>query len=138
MFDDERERLSEALLDRIAACDAVVPAHWILEVTNGLLLAARRGRLRRPDEDIEILERLGALTIRVDPATATHGWRESPFLARRLGLTTYDAAYLELAIRLDAPLATLDTELARAARLAGVAPVIDESQDPGSPDRRIT
>jgi predicted nucleic acid-binding protein len=120
------------LLERIAACNAVVPAHWILEVTNGLLLAARRGRLRRPDEDIEILERLGALSIRVDPDTAAHGWRETPFLARRLGLTTYDAAYLELAIRLDAPLATLDSGLAHAASLAGVGLVTDDFPSFGS------
>jgi predicted nucleic acid-binding protein len=134
VFDDEREQLPDALLDRIAACDVVVPCHWILEVTNGLLLAARRGRLRRPDEDIEILERLGTLAIRVDPETATHGWRETAFLARSLGLTTYDAAYLELAMRLPAPLATLDRELLMAARTMGIALAVDDlpaSDPPG-------
>jgi len=114
----------DALLDRIAASGALVPAHWILEVTNGLLLAARRGRLR-PDEDIEIMQRLATLPTRVDPETTERGWRETPFLARRLGLTTYDAAYLELALRFQAPLATLDTKLAQAARVIGVSLLTD-------------
>jgi len=98
----------------------VVPGHWILEVTNGLLLAARRGRLR-PDEDLEIMERLVQLGVRVDDETWDRGWRETLFLARRFGLTTYDAAYLELAARRDAPLATTDTALALAAGELGVA-----------------
>jgi predicted nucleic acid-binding protein len=130
VFDDERGQVSVALLERMDFSHAVVPAHWILEVTNGLLLAARRGRLRRPDEDVDILERLGTLAVRVDPETATRGWGETPFLARRLGLTTYDAAYLELASRLQAPLATLDTGLARAAREAGVRLILDELVSP--------
>ena len=41
-------------------------------------------------------------------------------LARLHRLTIYDAAYLELALRIDAPLATLDKKLAAAARAAGV------------------
>jgi len=49
IFDDEREDLPLLLMDAIDRGHAVVPAHWILEVTNGLLLAQRRGRLR-PDE----------------------------------------------------------------------------------------
>ncbi len=49
------------------------------------------------------------------------GWNEIPALAERFELTTYDTAYLELAMRLAVPLATLDQDLARAAREAGVA-----------------
>jgi predicted nucleic acid-binding protein len=120
VFPDERGVHTDALLDRIAASRPVVPGHWILEVTNGLLLAARRGRLRR-DEDLEIMERLAQLGVRVDEETWDRGWRETLFLARRFALTTYDAAYLELAARLDAPLATADLALARAARAADVA-----------------
>ena len=98
----------------------MAPGHWILEVTNGMLLAARHGRLR-PDEDLEIMERLAQLGVRLDDQTWDRGWRETLFLARRFALTAYDAAYLELAARLDAPLATADEALARAARAAGVA-----------------
>ena len=49
IFDDEKEDLPPLLMDAIGRGHVVVPAHWILEVTNGLLLAQRRGRLR-PDE----------------------------------------------------------------------------------------
>jgi len=56
----------------------------------------------------------------VDPDTPgralTYAWP----LAAQHGLTTYDAAYLELAIRRGLPLATLDVSLARAARAEGV------------------
>jgi predicted nucleic acid-binding protein len=121
------------MLERIARAPAVVPAHWILEVTSGLLLAARRGHLRGPDDDIEIMARLGTLPITVDPDTARHGWKETSFLARQLGLTTCDAAYLELALRLQAPLATLDRDLASAARTIGIALIVDEL--PGSVSR---
>jgi predicted nucleic acid-binding protein len=127
VFRDERGVHTDALLDRIAASQPVVPGHWILEVTNGLLLAARRGRLR-PDEYLEIMERLAQLGVRVDDETWDRGWRETLFLARRFALTSYDAAYLELAARLDAPLATADQVLAGAARTAGVAVIgTDES-----------
>ena len=119
LFPDERGTLTDALLDRIGASQPVVPGHWILEVTNGLLLAGRRGRLR-PDEDLEVLDRLADLRVQVDGETSDHGWRETLLLARRYGLTTYDAAYLELAARLGAPLATTDADLARAAGDLGV------------------
>ena len=119
MFSDEQGTLTDALLDRIASSQPVVPGHWILEVTNGLLLAARRGRLRS-DEDLQIMDRLADLRVQVDAETSERGWRETLLLARRFELTTYDAAYLELAVRRDAPLITMDTELARAALELGV------------------
>jgi len=120
VFPDERDSLASVLLDRIAVSQPVVPGHWILEVTNGLLIALRRGRLRT-DEDLEIMDRLADLRVQVDHETPSRGWRETLLLARRFGLTTYDAAYLELAARRAAPLATTDTELVRAAGELGVA-----------------
>jgi predicted nucleic acid-binding protein len=47
-------------------------------------------------------------------------------LARREGLAAYDAAYLELALRLKLPLATLDNRLAEAAIRCGVSLIIDK------------
>lgn len=98
---------------------ATVPMHWVLEITNGLRMAVRRRRLSREDAN-RFMTELRALPLLVDPETAVRGWDEIPALAYEHGLTTYDAAYLELALRLDAPLATLDADLARAARAAGV------------------
>ncbi|MGH8129305.1 MAG: type II toxin-antitoxin system VapC family toxin, partial [Steroidobacteraceae bacterium] len=60
------------------------------------------------------------LPIRVDDETFLRGWHAIPALAQRFQLTCYDAAYLELAIRRELPLATLDEALARAARTAKV------------------
>ena len=118
VLDDERDR-GGATLELLAAERATVPAHWILEVANGLKLAVRRQRLE-PGEPAAILERIRILPLNVDPETAFRGWGDTLALAERLDLTTYDAAYLELAMRLDAPLATLDHDLARAARAARI------------------
>lgn len=118
VLEDERES-AEAALDLLSAERAAVPAHWILEITNGLRLAMRRQRLK-PGEIAAILERLRILPLIVDTETATRGWTDTLALADKYELTTYDAAYLELALRIDAPLATLDHQLARAARSAGV------------------
>jgi len=111
--------LPPALPERIATESSIVPAHWILEIANGLQIALRRGRLK-PGEQFDVLERIRLLPIRIDPETSVRGWQETPVLAARYGLTTYDAAYLELALRVAAPLATLDQDLSRAAREAGV------------------
>lgn len=117
---DDEDGLGPELLARLSATDdAIVPAHWILEVTNGLRMAVRRRRLA-PDDPPRILARIGKQSIQIDVETSLRGWREIPELAASFNLTTYDAAYLELAMRADAPLATLDRDLARAARAARV------------------
>jgi predicted nucleic acid-binding protein len=119
-LDDERDLGPELLLQLTTTEIAMVPVHWILEVTNGLRMAVRRRRLE-PDDPPRVLARIRNQPIQVDSETPVRGWRELPVLADAYGLTTYDAAYLELAMRLGAPLATLDQDLARAARAAGVA-----------------
>ncbi len=121
VFDDERGGLPDALLEALPDFEVTVPAHWILEVTNGLQLAQRRGRLRPGETASDLLERLAPLPIHVDPETTVRGWAEIPALAERYRLTTYDAAYLELALRLDAALATVDNALADAARHLGIS-----------------
>lgn len=117
-YDDEIG-LPDAVIDHVTQDFALVPAHWILEVTNTLIIGERRGRLKSSQRQ-EIMARIQQLPIRIDPETPVQGWTQIPELAIRFGLTTYDAAYLELAMRLDAPLATLDRDLKHAAREAGV------------------
>jgi predicted nucleic acid-binding protein len=119
-LDDERDLGPELLLQLTTTEVAMVPVHWILEVTNGLRMAVRRRRLQ-PDDPPRVLAKIRNQPIQVDSETPVRGWREIPALADAYGLTTYDAAYLELALRLEVPLATLDQDLARAAREAGVA-----------------
>jgi len=117
---DDEENYAPGLLDAVTAAEtAVVPMHWLLEVGNGLCMAVRRRRLA-PDEPILVLAHIREQPIIIDLETTARGWKEIPALAKAHGLTVYDAAYLELAIRLDAPLATLDQDLARAARAAKV------------------
>ena len=118
VLDDETAG-AESTLELMDVERAIVPAHWILEVTNGLRMAVRRQRLKLENVS-QLMKQLRTLPLSVDPETEVMGWNEVPALAARFELTTYDAAYLELALRLNAPLATLDLDLARAAREAGV------------------
>jgi predicted nucleic acid-binding protein len=98
---------------------AAVPKHWALEVNNGLLMATRRGRLPVMAGH-RAQQLLLELPIEVDPGTAERCWGASFELALKFGLTIYDAAYLELAQRRGATLATADRALASASRQAGV------------------
>ena len=120
-FEDETTRETEALIDHVAAAGAVVPAIWRLEVANALAAGLRRGRLDAERRDA-MLDALASLPIAVDAETHRHAWGATRRLADRHGLTLYDASYLELALRLDLPLATLDRALAAAASADGLVP----------------
>lgn len=106
-------------LERLAETVESFRAPWLIwaEIRNILIVLERRGRLPEGLAD-EALSAIEALAIGLDTAPAG---AEVLRLARRYGLTVYDALYLELALRLRAPLATLDAALARAARAEGVA-----------------
>jgi len=98
---------------------AIVPMHWPLEALNGLAMAERRRRIdstRRRG----LIEFLRDLPITIDPETVNQVWTGTSQLAEQHRLTLYDAAYLELALRLGLPLATLDQDLRAAGDAAGV------------------
>jgi predicted nucleic acid-binding protein len=116
---DERTPEIEAVFDRVVEEGAIVPNLWHLEVANSLTVAVRRKRVSQDFRD-DVLKDLGELNISVDGDTAANAWSATVRLADLYGLTVYDAAYLELAQRLRLPLATLDQDLAKAARAAGV------------------
>lgn len=120
VFEDERTPETDRWLDLLTATRAVVPAHWSLEVANVIIRGARAKRIAARSVR-ETLALLGALPLQVDDATADAALARTAEVAMRYGLTTYDAAYLELAERLALPLATRDRALGRAARSAGVA-----------------
>jgi predicted nucleic acid-binding protein len=113
-FEDEQTPAIMALLDRVAETGAVAPLLWPLDALNGLLVAERRRRLDRARR-IRLAAFLRALPIALDPGTADQAWDAIAGLADRHALTTYDAAYLELAQRRDLPLATLDRAVRAAA-----------------------
>ena len=117
LFDDEGDGRANAALARLETDAALVPQHWHLEVRSALLGAERRRRIRADEVD-ERLHTLEELTVRTDtePRVAV-----AFALARAHGLSIYDAVYLELAQRSDAPLVTLDHALLRAASAAGLA-----------------
>ena len=95
----------------------IVPGIFWYEIRNVLIGAERSGRIDREGTE-RFLERLDELQIEMDQG---HSEVETLALARRHHLTVYDAAYLEVALRRHANLATLDVALAAAARGEGVA-----------------
>jgi predicted nucleic acid-binding protein len=119
LFSDELTPATHQVLDRVAADGAWVPSLWRLEVANSLQIGVRRGRITADFRDTALTD-LALLNIMADPDTDIFAWSTTLRLADRWGLTLYDAAYLELARRLDLPLATLDRELRVAADNLGV------------------
>lgn len=118
-FEDEASAETDVLFERVRDDGAVVPALWHLELGNVLLQAEKRGRITTGDVAMR-LELIADLPIITDHEMAGRAWREILTLARAEGLTTYDATYLELAIRRGIPLLTRDNALARAAKRLGV------------------
>lgn len=98
---------------------AEVPVTWGLEVSNVIARAEAKGLLAEAQSQA-FLEMLSNAPVRCDGATFTQALGSILDLARRYRLSAYDASYLELALRAGLPLATLDADLAKAARKAGV------------------
>lgn len=119
-FEDEGGAYAVEVLERLGSSEAVVASLWPLEVTNGILTAERRGRIEAADSR-RFLHLLLSLPIVVDPVGRRRAFEAIHALARRHGLTSYDAAYLELAVRLGAPVATLDGPLREAVEAEGLA-----------------
>jgi len=97
---------------------ALVPAIWALEVGNVIARAENRGLIDET-RSAEFLALLQAMAIEPDEETFDQALEQTLHLARRHGLSTYDAAYLELAQRRGLPLATLDAALRKAADSSG-------------------
>ena len=120
-FEDEASTLADGLLYRLRGGDqTVVPAHWPTEVSNGLLIAERRKRIKT-GEALVLCDELWRLSIETEPPLALPQTRIVLTLAEKHRLTVYDAAYLELAQRRRLPLGTLDADLRQAAQREGIA-----------------
>lgn len=116
-LEDERTRFTEDLLAAIERAEYWAPALWCLELPNALLAAERKRRIDRMGR-LEAIDQAARLRIRID--LALPDMRAISALAQRHGLSTYDAAYLELARRQGFGLVTLDRDLAAAAGAEGV------------------
>jgi predicted nucleic acid-binding protein len=101
------------------AARAAVPAIWALEVANAVLMGERRQRSTEA-QATKWLGYVRSLPIAVDDESNDHAWGEVLSLARAHHLSSYDAAYLELALRRGLPLAILDDKLKIAASALGV------------------
>lgn len=113
------QKYAEAVLLSLADADVLVPNLWHLEATNVLVGAAMRGDTTTIEVE-RFIAQLESLPINVDPSTASDAFSRTLSLSRAYKLSSYDAAYLELAIREGLSLATLDKNLLKAAKKADV------------------
>ena len=119
LFKDERTVETKKLLRRLDTETALVPAWWFLELTNVLALAERRGRITTAETAEFVLE-LSKINIEVDSESPERAFEHILPLCRSHQLTSYDAMYLDLAVRRQLPLASLDEPLRKAAKKLGI------------------
>ena len=118
-FPDEASDFADGVLVALEDRTAVVPCIWSVEIANALLVGERRKRIRQP-EVWRFVELLKGLTILEDGQPFADTVSNILPLAREHDLSAYDAAYLDVAVRHAAPLATLDAALRKAGRAAGI------------------
>ena len=119
LMPDEKDPLATAALKALkAGVETHVPAHWALEAANSIRYAVP-SRITEA-ESAALCAHVLTLAVHVDAETYRRAFSETLALAKAHGLTVYDAAYLELAMRKGATLATKDKDLAKAAKTSGV------------------
>ena len=119
-FPDEQTPASMNVLDMLEAGEqALVPAFWSSEVLNSLLVGERKGRISA-GQTRAFLNDLSALRPTLDNASMERVFEDVQALCRQHGLASYDALYVELAMRSGSPLATLDKNQRDAALAVGV------------------
>lgn len=118
-FQDEADAYSDAVLDMLVSAEALAPGIFPFEIANVLLVAERRKRMAEAGST-RFLGLLGGLPIRIDQTPPDRLFSAVMAVGRSQGLSSCDAAYLELAMREGAALATRDDRLREAARRSGV------------------
>lgn len=121
-FEDEATEFTDSVLELLGEGSAKVPSIWPLEVANVLAISERKGRTNQA-KITQFLQLLNDLPITVDAKTGEKAFTDVLTLARNNKLTSYDAAYLELALREGLSLATLDKGLKQVAGNLGVATI---------------
>ncbi len=119
LFKDEATAETTKLLKRLDSETALVPAWWFLEVANVIAMAERKGRVT-PDKSAQFIVELSNLDLEIDSESAERAFDHLLPLCRTHQLTSYDAVYLDLALRRHMPLGTLDEPLRKAAKKLGV------------------
>ena len=123
----EATTYTESVLARLRRARATVPVVWPLEIANALLMSERRQRTTAR-QTVGALRELRRLPITVDDGALVRAWDTVLHLGRDHGLAADDASYLEVAVRLDLPLATLDARLGAVAARIGV-PLVEAPAD---------
>ena len=113
-FKDETNNYADAVLNRLTKVSAIVPLIWPLEVVNVLLSAERQKRLSK-SASMRFLTLLSQLPIFMEYERPDKMMKDLLTLARTSNLSSYDASYLDLAMRKGVPIATLDKNLIEAA-----------------------
>lgn len=113
---DESDPVADRAMQRVVNDGAIVPGIWWYELRNALVVNERRGRIDTADT-IAILADLREMSIAID---RDHDDGVLLALARRHGLSAYDAAYVEVALRRGIPIASLDRQLRQAASVCHV------------------
>ena len=116
---DEDNDYANAVLALMPNAEAFVPEIFTLEIANTLLVSERRNRMT-PNQTASAINLIQSLPISIDSQTSATALGVTLTLGREQKLASYDAAYLELAIRLKLPLVTLDDRLAKAAKRCSV------------------
>ena len=120
LLEDESSPYADAVIELLKREEAVASRIWPLEVANAILTAVRRGRILAADASL-LVGAINGLRVAVDRAATDASLALAAVnLGIAHGLTAYDASYLELAIRRDLPLATIDRRLRDAASAAGI------------------
>jgi predicted nucleic acid-binding protein len=118
-FPDEASNYADSVLLALENETVIVPAIWTVEVTNALLVGERRKRIRQP-EIRRFVDLVKGLSIVQDGHAFVDIVSNVLPLAREYNLSAYDAAYLDVAVRHEIPIATLDSGLQRACTAAGI------------------
>src|ERR1700677_2547129 len=119
LFPDEATPRTDELLARLDKETVIVHALWFFELANVIYLAERKNRIAQAQSAV-FIDEISRLDIEVDHLSAARSFTHLLPLCRSETLTSYDAVYLDLAIRRQVPLATLDEPLRKAAKKLGV------------------
>ena len=118
-FKDETSQYADHILDRLEDSAGFVPSIWPLEVRNVLLVAERKKRIGEAGST-RFIALLSELPIIVEQESPERMIKDIFALARKHKLSSYDASYLDLAMRKGLPIATLDKGLLAAAKRSKV------------------
>ncbi|MDM8007655.1 MAG: type II toxin-antitoxin system VapC family toxin [Phycisphaerae bacterium] len=118
-FEDEATPATRRLLEQMGIEAAAVPAWWYLEITNVLVLAQRKKRIS-PAKVAQFIALVESFDLEVDDQAPSRAFGHLLPLCRSHELTSYDAMYLDLALRRQLPLASLDDDLRAAAKAVGI------------------